>query len=106
MTWYHYTTAAGLRGILESKSLWVTDHRFLNDTSEFTHGWAIVFDALKRRKAELESESKEAWDTIERFRQHSERNGVFAFVGSLTSEGDWLSMERLRRREGLRDWFQ
>lgn len=94
MPLYHYTSSIGLQGIIQSKSIWATDHRFLNDPSEFTHGWAIVFDALKRRKAELDKVSDQAWNTIELFRQHGERQGVFAFVGSLTSEGDLLSQWR------------
>lgn len=94
MTWFHYTTATGLKGIIESKSLWATDHRFLNDPSEFTHGWAMVFSALRSRKAELDKVSDEIWITLESFREHGERHGVFAFVGSLTSEGDLLSQWR------------
>ncbi len=34
---WHYTTKAGLRGILESQTLWATDFRVLNDTSEVRH---------------------------------------------------------------------
>jgi hypothetical protein len=94
MTWFHYTAATGLKGIIESKSIWATDHRFLNDPSEFTHGWAMVFSALKSRKAELDKLSDEIWITLESFREHGERHGVFAFVGSLTSEGDLLSQWR------------
>lgn len=94
MSLFHYTSAAGLQGIIETKSIWATDHRFLNDPSEFTHGWAIVIAALKRRKAELDQISTEVWHSIEALREHSERGGVFAFVGSLTSEGDLLSQWR------------
>ncbi len=38
---YHYTTAHGLRCIVESKSIWASDFRFLNDASEFQHGRSI-----------------------------------------------------------------
>ena len=30
----HYTTAAGLRGIVSSKTLWASHSRFLNDTEK------------------------------------------------------------------------
>lgn len=33
----HYTTLAGLRGILSSGCLWATDATFLNDSSEISH---------------------------------------------------------------------
>jgi len=34
---FHYTTAAGMRGILDSSRLWATNYRFLNDTSEVAY---------------------------------------------------------------------
>lgn len=34
---YHYTTQAGLLGILGSKSIWCTNTLFLNDPTEFSH---------------------------------------------------------------------
>jgi len=34
---YHYTSDAGLRGIIENDCIWATDIRFLNDWTEFTH---------------------------------------------------------------------
>jgi len=33
---FHYTDAVGLVGILSSKSLYATDYRYLNDSSEAT----------------------------------------------------------------------
>ena len=33
---YHYTNWDGLLGILNTKRLWATHYRFLNDSSEFT----------------------------------------------------------------------
>lgn len=48
MILYHYTTAAGLHDIVASRSLWTSHYRFLNDTSEFLHGWKIVLDAIDR----------------------------------------------------------
>jgi hypothetical protein len=37
---YHYTDAKGLKGILESGALWLTDIRNLNNPSELKHGFA------------------------------------------------------------------
>ena len=34
---YHYTSEAGLRGIIENDNIWATDIHFLNDWTEFTH---------------------------------------------------------------------
>src|SRR5258705_9462145 len=86
MTLYHYTTAAGLYGIVHSKSLWTTDYRFLNDPSEFRYGWNIVQRALESRKADFMNASTVAWTMIEYFNQNSDQ--IHAFVGSLTCRGD------------------
>jgi hypothetical protein len=42
---YHYTSEAGLRGILDSKVLWGTHVRHLDDESEWLHG----FDLFKEK---------------------------------------------------------
>jgi hypothetical protein len=49
-TLFHYTTAAGLLGILETKRIWATDLRFLNDAQELTYGRQAVIDAIEARK--------------------------------------------------------
>lgn len=46
-TLYHYTTDAGLYGILESGSLWLSDIFFLNDPSELRHGISLAVTVLK-----------------------------------------------------------
>lgn len=80
MILYHYTSAAGLYGIVASKSLWTSHYRFLNDTSEFRHGWDIVLAAIERGGAEIRQISSLAWEMIMLFREHSE--SVHAFVRS------------------------
>ena len=44
---YHYTSLDTFKNILNSKSLWLTDVRFVNDASEYTHGLSTVIDILK-----------------------------------------------------------
>lgn len=47
---FHYTTAMGLKGILDSGRLWATHYRFLNDESEVDYGMFVVkacADSLK-----------------------------------------------------------
>ena len=39
---YHYTSADGLIGILSSKSIWLTDLRYMNDLSELQYSKALV----------------------------------------------------------------
>jgi Protein of unknown function (DUF2971) len=46
---YHYTTQAGLIGILRSKSLWATSIEFLNDSKEFHYTLDLFKQALDSR---------------------------------------------------------
>lgn len=43
---YHYTSPNGLKSIIESKSIFASDYRFLNDPTEFQHFIDIVLDQL------------------------------------------------------------
>jgi hypothetical protein len=47
MTLYHYTTADGLHGIVASKTIWASDYRFMNDSTEFNYGLAIFDEVLE-----------------------------------------------------------
>ena len=44
---FHYTTPIGLLGISQSKQIWATDLRFLNDKKEFQHSLDIIHSILK-----------------------------------------------------------
>lgn len=50
---YHYTTVAGLRGILRSKVLWSSDVLKMNDPMEFAYAARITDFVLKNRWNEL-----------------------------------------------------
>jgi hypothetical protein len=43
---FHYTTAGGLKGIIESNELWASSAYFLNDSSEITYGYALLTEVL------------------------------------------------------------
>ncbi|HEY3830871.1 MAG TPA: hypothetical protein VGO03_01130 [Acidimicrobiia bacterium] len=45
-TLHQYTDAAGLFGIVNSRELWATDCRFLNDSTEYQLGLELVTNAL------------------------------------------------------------
>jgi hypothetical protein len=55
---YHYTNDSGLRGILESGQLWLTDIFNLNDPSELNHGIGHALDILKRKASSGPKEAK------------------------------------------------
>ena len=46
-TLFHYTNYQGLEGILKSKEIWLTDVRYLNDTTELEYGLEFVSETLQ-----------------------------------------------------------
>lgn len=44
---YHYTDLNGLKGIIETDSLWATHFSFLNDSNELAHGLKCIENALQ-----------------------------------------------------------
>src|SRR5437868_12026730 len=43
---FHYTTAEGLKGIIEKNELWATSAYFLNDSTEITYGCGLLKEVL------------------------------------------------------------
>jgi hypothetical protein len=43
---YHYTTAEGLKGIIEQNELWATSAYFLNDSAEIMYGYGVLKEVL------------------------------------------------------------
>jgi len=58
---YHYTNDTGLRGILESGKLWLTDMFNLNDPSELRHGLSHVVRILMTKAAANGSDDEKAF---------------------------------------------
>jgi hypothetical protein len=50
---YHYTSAAALGGILSTRSLFCTDYRQLNDTTELDTGFEVVEAAIAAKGEEI-----------------------------------------------------
>ena len=95
---YHYTSLDGLKGILESGEIWATDIRFLNDTSEATHGVNSIrrhieeYIAAQRHSDTFGADVLELWNRIE-WKQRS-------FVACFSKKDDDLSQWRAYGRMG------
>src|ERR1700730_18258372 len=48
-TIFHYTSQAGLLGIVDRRALWVSDLRYLNDSTEFAYAVEFVREKLSRK---------------------------------------------------------
>lgn len=69
----HYTSAEGLMGILNSKQLWATHPRYLNDTGEFNAAFNYIFGENSKLKDAL----------LKQFKNYYFRSQVSQFARSL-----------------------
>jgi hypothetical protein len=98
---YHYTNDVGLRGILETGRLWLTDVFSLNDPSELRHGVALALSVLDAKAACGPLESKIFARRLRSFIQErgAEASGHY-FLCSLSSFGDDLGQWRAYGDDG------
>ena len=104
-TLFHYTTAAGLLGIVSSASLWATDVHFLNDAQEAVYAKEAVLEAVRRMESPTRNPSHWAYkhgdaahETFDGYREcilnelAEDQFGVY--VTCFCEEGDLLSQWR------------
>jgi Protein of unknown function (DUF2971) len=92
---YHYTNDAGLKGILESGTTWLTDMFDLNDPSEVRHGFSHAVNALNAKAASGPPESKLFARQLEAFNtQGGIQAAAHYFVCSFSANGDDLGQWR------------
>lgn len=94
---YHYTSPAGLLGILETRSIWLSDTQFLNDLSEVRYAAELVCK-------QLEDVDQELMERIERNYLGDDLNlplETFPYVASFCKSDDLLSMWRSYGADGV-----
>ena len=79
---YHYTSAVGLKGILESGKLWFTDIHYMNDADEIKAGIELFTNQARLRGA-----SEEYLEKIKFF-----ESDIIAFVACFSMEKDVLGL--------------
>ncbi len=90
---YHYTTQAGLLGILESRTIWATHTQYLNDRREYLH----ALDLARGRLAELKTKHTDEWvqqALVAMVEGLEGVEGMCVCVFSLSEDGDSLSQWR------------
>ena len=92
---YHYTNDVGLKGILETGQLWLTDIFSLNDPSELTHGFSVAINALTSK---LASDSAVGQIFAKNFAAFAQQGAIpkvaHFFMCSFSSTGDDLGQWR------------
>ena len=92
---YHYTNDAGLRGILETGQLWLTDIFSLNDPSELRHGFSHAVSLLNNKVLNGSPASKIFAKNFAAFAQQGGiQKAAHFFMCSFSSCGDDLGQWR------------
>jgi len=91
---YHYTNDAGLKGILESGKLWLTDIFNLNDPSELSHGFSHAVSILSNKAADGHLWTKVFAQAFEKLGTQRLQASAHFFVCSFSSSGDELGQWR------------
>jgi hypothetical protein len=94
---YHYTNVHGLKGIVESDALWLTDRVHLNDPTELAYGLKF---ALEWCDTHLDNEPPVVRLFFTQFRRGLDQvlDGIAAYVSSFCLRGDILSQNGVATR--------
>lgn len=96
---YHYTSFNGLLGIVESRALWATDIRYMNDSAELKHTGDLIRTEVTRRIGAGHARP----DLLNQFLDwvtHRITNGHMLFAASFRANGNLLSQWRGYSRLG------
>lgn len=87
-TVYHYTSSAGIAGILQAGDLWLTNSSYLNDPSEILHGIKLINEIKSRFAQNKGGGISSILDKIQ-----VEKNSwpLDTFIGSLSYSRDQLN---------------
>jgi hypothetical protein len=92
-TLYHYTTFAGLVGIVSSQLLWASDIRYMNDSAELKHSADLIRMEITHRIAAGHAKPNLLNQFLE-WVTHRITNGHMLFATSFRSNGNLLSQWR------------
>ncbi len=88
---WHYTTAEGLRDIVNDRVLWATSHRFMNDSREPKHATMVLEEAATTKRKTLDPAHVERFD---RLMGYAARKGLEAFLLCAARKPDLLTVWR------------
>jgi hypothetical protein len=91
---YHYTNDVGLRGIMETGLIWLSDIFYLNDPSELRHGVSLAVDILNRKSESGPPESKVFAKHFTDFFQSGMQETAHYFVCSFSLDDNDLGQWR------------
>ena len=90
---YHYTTFAGLLGIVKSRALWASDIRYMNDSAELRHT-AELINMEVRERIDGGHPNPHLLTQFVDWVSHRITSGHMLFGASFRSQGNLLSQWR------------
>jgi hypothetical protein len=95
LTLFHYTSIEGLMGVVNSKSLWASEVRYLNDAAELHHFGSLANQQiLQAQSTNQNSDEREILSQFGEWLKERLSSGPLVFVSSLTENGNLLSQWR------------
>ena len=94
---WHYTSLEGFTGIVESKRIWATEIRYLNDESEFNHAVSLLHHAVgKLGPSQSFVHVRELFESVLKDAEKGilSKDTQNLFVASFSRNGDQLSQWR------------
>lgn len=91
---FHYTSLNGLKGIIESNSIWATEARYLNDAEEMSHLAERVVDEIARQTRVHDETERIILKQFSTWIKNRLTQGHKMFVASFTENGNLLSQWR------------
>ena len=93
-TIYHYTDIHGLKGIIDTGEIWLTDYQYMNDSKEIIHGLNSAKKIFKALREKPEHSGKENLFNIWEFALNSGPPGRICISCFSLDQGDSLSQWR------------
>jgi hypothetical protein len=90
---YHYTSQAGLIGILRESEIWMTHTQYLNDQQEFNHAVDFVRGEINKRMPTASTEERSVLDEM-RDNVSPDASSINVCVCCFSEDGDSLSQWR------------
>ena len=91
---YHYTSIEGLKGIVDSKSLWASNIHFLNDAHEIGHAIGLLRGQVQSRIPDAHGAAGKLLEQLNQYLHPANFKQDLMFVVSFTECDDDLSQWR------------
>lgn len=85
-TIYHYTSMNGFKGIIDNRRFWISDFKYLNDSTEMFHTLVLLKKVIERRPKHISSN-----ELVHEF-ESTINEGINFFVLSFSTSSDNLSL--------------